>query len=382
LGLFDKIFATDPLKALEKQAEEAPSAEVVAALANKYIELGRMEEALQVVERGLHTYKGASRLQDILQFVKKKRSQEGVKRLRDEIRVKPTPAAYTELADIYRDLGDVEQALELASECADKFPTDPMAPLKIGQIRFDNFLRDVIAYDGIHAYQALQKVRSLDAGNAACRMLLAQFYYAVGANALSVQELKAELDASPTAMDIKDFLEEMGQPPPLSNGVTIESLVERAEDMGAVPNTLKGFPRALRVVVERTSAGPKLNPSAAQNKLQELKATPGVRNIGIFDREGGAVASVSGENGLDAEAFRGLVAEIARVSGDSCRHMDIGSFARGGVQFPEGGAVFLRQRGTTFALLYRDPMKADKAAQMLSGVAVKMVGLPPGGARA
>ena len=187
MGLFDKIFATDPLKALEKQAEDAPSAEVVAALANKYIELGRMEEALQVVERGIHTYKGAPRLQDILQFVKKKRSQEGVKRLRDEIRVKPAPAAYSELADIFRDLGDVEQALELASECAEKFPTDPMAPLKIGQIRFDNFLRDVIAYDGIHAYQALQKVRALDPGNAGCRMLLAQFYYAVGANALSVR---------------------------------------------------------------------------------------------------------------------------------------------------------------------------------------------------
>jgi tetratricopeptide (TPR) repeat protein len=381
LGLFD-LFSTDPLKALEKQAEDSPSAESLGALANKYIELGRMEDALRTVERGLQTFKGASRLQDILQFVKKKRSQEGVKRLRDEIRVKPTPAAYSQLADIYRDLGDVEQALDIAAECTEKFPDDPMAYLKIGQIRFDNFLRDVIAYDGNHAYAALQKVRALDPGSSACRMLFAQFYYALGANALSVKELADEFAVSPTAMDIKDFLDEMGTPPPLEAATTIERLIERCEDLGAVPNTLKGFPRAHRAVVERTTSGPRLNPSAAQGKLQELRASPGVRNLAILDREGGAVASVGAEGALDADAFRELVGEIGRVAGEACRHMDIGSFARGGVQFPDGGAAFLRQRGTTFAILYRDPMKADKAAHLLADLAAKTVGVPGTGARA
>ncbi|MCK6481679.1 MAG: hypothetical protein HUU06_09905 [Planctomycetaceae bacterium] len=373
MGFLDFLQA-NPLKKLESEAESNPSPETVAALAQKHIELDQLDQALVVAERGLQTFRTAAKLRDIVLFVKKKRSAESIKRLRDEIRVKPSPSAYTQLGDIYRDLGEVDQALDLLTECTERFTEETVAYRLIGQIRLENFLQEVIAYDGFHAWNALRRVKELSPDDSQARVLLGQLYYAVGANAMAVQELREELAANPTALDIKSFLEDLGEPRPLEKDVTLDSLIERAEESGSLTNSLQGFPRVKPGLAQRTGLAPKINAVAAMAKVSALQETPGLLNLAILSREGTVIASVGNEGGMAPEEFRTLTAEVSRVSGEACRRMDIGSFVRGAVRFPHAGAAIVRRRGTTFALFYADPMKHDRAIPFLEDLVLKIVG--------
>ena len=373
MGFLD-VFKTPPEKKLEAEAESNPSPETIAALSQKYIELGQLDKAIQTADNGLKTFRNSQKLRDIVAFVRKKQSQDTVKHLRDEIRVKPSPNAYAQLAGIYRDLGDIDQALDLLAECTERFTDDQSAYSMLGQIRLDNFLQEVIAYDGVHAWKALQKVKGLNPEDSASRMATAQLFYAVGANAMSVQELRDELEKNPTALDLKGFLEEVGSPPPLDKDVTVESLIERCEETGALVNSLKGFPRVKPGVARRTGAPPKINTVAAMSKVQELAGTPGLANLAILDREGRAIASLRADDAPQSEAFREVAWGIVVVAWEGCRRMDIGSFVKGTLSFPGGGISFVRRRGTTFALGFADPMKQERVAALLEDLVLKIVG--------
>ena len=363
-----------PIKKLEKEAEANPSPQAFSALAQKHIELEELDQALRAAEKGLQTFRDSSQLKDIVFFVKKLRSHDRIKRLRDEIRVQPSSGVYTQLADIYRELWEIDQALELLQECTGKFPDDEVAFRLIGQIRLENFLQEVIAYDGLHAWHALVKAKSLHPTNTTIRMLLSQFYYAIGANALCVVELREELEENQTALDIKDFLADLGTPGELPPGATVETLIERCEEAGALTNSLRGFPRVNPGLALRTSAPPKVEPAVAQKMIQSLAGVIGLRNALILDRDNKVVASLEGENAVTRDSFQDLVVQISEVSGEACRRMDIGSFVVGGLQLPEGGAAIHRRRGMTFALLFGDPMKQDRAALQLADLVNRTVG--------
>lgn len=372
MGLFD-AFKASPIRKLQDEAETNPSPESLAALAQKHIELGNLAEALQVADRGLHTYKTSVKLKDIVGFVRKKQCQDSVKHLRDEIRVKPSTLAYSQLAGIYRDLGDIDQALDLLTECTEKFTEDQSAFRMLGQIRLENFLQEVIAYDGQHALEALRRVQALNPDDTGARLFLAQLYFAVGANAAAIDELKAELAHNPTALDLQPFIEDVGSPPPLESGVTIENLIDRCEEGGALVNSLKGFPRVKPGIALRTSAAPKINPVAASAKVHELSGTPGLRNLALLDRDGRSIAAIAAD-GMEPEAFREFAWGVQSLAYESCRRMDIGSFTRGCLQFPGGAVSFVRRRGTTFALGFREPMKPERAAALLEDLVLKIVG--------
>jgi tetratricopeptide (TPR) repeat protein len=373
LGFLD-AFKGNPLRRLEEEAEANPSPETVAALAQKHIELGELDKAIQVADRALHTFKNSAKLKDIVSFVRKKQSQDTVKHLRDEIRVKPSALAYSQLANIYRDLGDIDQALDLLNECTAKFPDEHNAFRMVAQVRLEIFLQEVIAYDGLHALRALRRVREVSPEDSSSRLLFAQLLYAVGANALAVEELRAELEKSPTALDLKEFLDDLGTPAPLDAETTIETLIERCEESGALVNSLQGFPRVKPGIAQRTSAAPKINPVAATAKVQELAAMPGLGNVAVLDREGKSIAAVRTGGGLEGEAFRDLAWGVESVAWECCRRMDVGSFVRGSVLFPGGGIAFVRRRGTTFALGFEEPMKPDRAAAVLEELVIKIVG--------
>jgi len=357
LGFLD-AFKASPVRKLQDAAESNPSPEAFAALAQKHIELGELDQAIQVADRGLQTFRNSPKLKDIVGFVRKKQSQDTMKPLRDEIRVKPSPRAYSQLASLYRDLGDTDQAMELLTECTEKFEKDVASARMLGQVRLENFLQEVIAFDGLHALRVLLRVKGLAPDDTGGRLALAQLYFAVGANAL----------------DIKTFLDDVGEPPPLEQDVTIETLIERCEETGTLVNSLQGFPRVKPGIAQRTAAAPKINLVAAAAKVQEFSGAVGLGNLAILDREGKSLASLRADGGLDPEAFRALAWGIEQVAWGSCRRMDIGSFVRGGVSFPGGGMAFVRRRGTTFALDFQDPLKPDRAAALLEELVVKIVG--------
>jgi tetratricopeptide (TPR) repeat protein len=373
LGFLD-AFKASPVKKLEDEVESNPSPEAYTALAQKHIEMGALDKAIQVADRGLQTYKAAAKLKDIVSFVRKKQSQDTMKHLRDELRVKPSALVYAQLASIYRELGEIDQALDLLSECSEKFPKDDSAFRMIGQIRVENFLTEVIAYDGVHALKALTRLRELLPEDSGGRLLTAQLYFAVGANAMAVQELRNELEKNATAVDIRAFLDDVGNPPPLEKDVSIETLIERCEESGSLVNSLEGFPRVKPGIAKRTSAAPRINVVAATGRVQEYSGAQGMTNLAVLDKDGKILVAVRAEDGLPDDAFRELAWGMQTVSWEGCRRMDLGSCVRGFLVYPGGGIAFFRRRGTTFALGFREPMRKDRAGVILEELVLKIVG--------
>jgi hypothetical protein len=205
--------------------------------------------------------------------------------------------------------------------------------------------------------------------------MLAQLYYAIGANQLCVQEMRRDIELSQVpAQDIERFLDEMGDPGALHEDTSVEDLIERVEDEGALPNSLAGFPRVHPGLVEKTSPPPRINPAAIQSRLHDAGSQAGVRNLMVLDRAGSNVGSIQGTNSIDKETFRTLAQEIAAVSSGACRRMDIGSLNQGAVRFASGGVALRRQRGLTFILLYDDPLKHERAETLLQDLVVKTLG--------
>lgn len=380
MGFLD-MFQGSPLKRLEKEATENPSPENLLALAQKQVEMGLLDEALLVTERGIKQYPHFPRLGEFRMFIRKKRAQEPLRTLKEDIALRPSSQTYCQLIGIYRDLGDIEAALDACAEALEKFPGSEAVWLLSAQVRLESFLREVIAYDGIHALHSLNRVLELNEANSQARQMLSQLYYAIGANALSVREMRKDLELSgQPAKDVERFLDDLGEPAELPDGTSVEDLIERVEDEGALPNSLAGFPRVHPGLVEKTQPPPRINPAAVQSRLHDAGTQAGVRNIMVLDRAGTVIASIQGSGALDKAMFSKLAADISAVSAGACRRMDIGSLSTGAVRFGTGGIALRRQRGLTFTLLYDEPVKHDRALAILQELVVQTLGA--GGNRA
>jgi hypothetical protein len=64
--------------------------------------------------------------------------------------------------------------------------------------------------------------------------------------------------------------------------------------------------------------------------------------------------------------FAQLVAEIRDAADDASRRMDTGALARADVEGPAGSLVITRVHGLTIGMQYAEPMRGDRAWEILS----------------
>jgi tetratricopeptide (TPR) repeat protein len=350
------------LSRLRRQARRDPSPSAFAELAERLIALGEHDEALRVAEEGLAAYPHADRLEHVRLYVKKNRMTGELRRLREEIQRRPTALGYSRLAKLYRELGSHDEALAIAAACAERFPTDETAFLLQADLRRERFRRDMVAKDAIMAESALRQALRLNPRNVDARVRLAELCHLVGMREACAEHLRAARTASPSSPDLAALVEELGDEQP-ADEETFGEMAERVQAQGAFagdPAKFDGGDDAPASAEEHVDAGSLIAAMSA------FAGHDGLRNVVVLGRQGVVVADHSGPHGMARAPFAQLVAEIRDAADDASRRMDTGALARADVEGPAGSLVVTRVHGLTIGMQYAEPMRGDRAWEILS----------------
>ena len=356
------------LSLLREQVRAAPSPASYGGLAERLIALGEIEEALRVAEEGLSRFPDSERLAHVRLFTRKGRLSDQIRKLREDLHRRPSPLAYSQLAQVYRDLGSVDEALAVANECAERFPLNEAAYLIQGEIRVERFRRDLIAKDALIAEAALGKVTRLNEHSATAHLLLAELHWLTGNVAECRRRLRSVLAITPTARDVQEFLRELDGAGDSASPVeeSLQDLAEKVEAGAAFANPTDRFPRIASRAPSAPGAAHSYDAASVHEHMADLCDTPGLRNAVVLGRDGASAGAYARSDGLTAEHFVELVCAIRDTADDASRRMDTGTLLKAEIEGPGGNVVLTRVRGLTIAILFSEPLRADRAAEIVS----------------
>ncbi len=369
MNLLERIKRARQIHTLRRAVKRSPSPKTFGTLAERFLALGEPERALTVAQEGLSHFPDSERLLHVRLFVKKKSLADDIRKLRRDIARRPSPLSYTQLAQIYRELGNEDEALEMAHECAERFPLNENPYLIQAEIRLSRFLRDLVAKDAVLAEQALRKVVRLNPHHVGAHLLLAQVYYLVGGAGETRRQLRAVLTTMPTAKEVQTFLQRLHvtESDP-SDTTPFEELARAVEQEGAFAAAPDSFPTLHPQAPSVPSqSDARLDMENLMQDVARLGREPGVRNSILLDRDGEILADFSDAIALSRRQFAELIRSIREVADDASKRMDAGALVRAEIEGPGGSITVVRVRSLTIALLFGDPMRPDRAWELLQG---------------
>lgn len=373
MKLGDRLKRWRDIARLRGRAKDDPSPATLAELAGRLIAFGEIDEALRTAEEGLRRFPDSERLAQVRLFAKKGRLSGQIRQLREDLVRRPSPAAYGQLAQIYRELGSHDEALEIASQCAERFPLNEGPHLVQGEIRVERFLRDQVARDAFTAADALQRVVRLNAHSVRGHLLLAELYHVVGALTSCRAHLRLALSANPQARDVQEFLAKLGAAGEAEEE-DFRDLVRRVEETGLFANPPGRVPGAL--VEGAANEGrdrAQVDVESLRARVAELAGHAGVRNTVVLDREGAVLTDASVPEGLSRRQFSELVRSVAATADDASRRMDTGALVRAEIEGPAGNVTVARVRTLTIGVLYADPLRPERVWELLEDLVARNV---------
>jgi tetratricopeptide (TPR) repeat protein len=363
VALVQRLKRWSDLVRLRKQVKNAPTPAAYGELAERLIALGESDEAVKVADEGLLLFPAADRLAHVRLFVQKSRMSAEIRKLRDDIQRRPTPFAYAQLAQIYRDLGSHDEALAIAAQCTERYPLNEAAYLMQGEIRLERFRRDLIAKDAVVAESAMRQVLRLNAHNVTAHLRLAEIYHLVGMRVDCARHLRQVLELSPLASGVREFLDGPGAAGEAAGETaSFEDAATDVQSRGAFAAAADAFPssRAAGEAV-RGSEEVSVDADSLREAMDAFAGREGLRNAVLLGKDGAIVADYAREGGLGRTQFAELVAGIRDAADDASRRMDTGALVRADIEGPGVNFVLTRVRGMTVALHYDEPLRADGA---------------------
>lgn len=352
---------------LRRQVRANPSPTTYAELAERLVALDEHDEAVSVADEGLSLYPHADRLSHVRLFVKKSRMTGQIRKLREDIQRRPTPLAFAQLAQLYRELGSHDEALAIAAQGAERFPLSESSYLMQGEIRMDRFRTELIAKDAVVAESALRQVLRLNNHNVTAHLRLAEVYHLVGMRAECAVHLREVLLITPDARDVEEFLAAdaaaLPSPPPED---PFEDLAARVQTAASFAGDPAAFPSP-RTGDEAPAQGAaaSLDGPALRAAMAAFSEHEGLRNAVLLDQVGQVVADHATADAIAKNHFAELVAEVRDAADDAARRMDQGSLVRADIEGPGMNLVVTRVRGLTIGVHYADPMRADAAWEIV-----------------
>ncbi len=377
MQIFERLKRCLEMSRLRATVRRAPSPASFSALAERHVAHGETDAALTVAEDGLASFPDADRLHQIRVFAKKKSLAGRIRDLRQDMARRPSPFVYTSLAEIHRELGDDEEALALASDCAAMFPQNDQPFLVQGEIRLERFLEHQVARDAVQAELALQRVVRINAQNLKAHVLLAELYHLVGALPACRRHLREVLENSPSARDVRAFLRQLGPAEDEldDDDVTEEMLISlagRVEESGIFAGPPEAFPRLVAHDARaRRRSSLRINAERLTAAISDFAGTPGLRNSMLMDGDGRILAQHATDAGLGIDAFADVVREVRATSDGASRRMDTGVLVRAEIEGPETSLTVVRLRQYTIAALFSEPLRTDRVWEMVQDVTAR-----------
>lgn len=360
--------------------------------ARKALARGDLDESLKAIERGLARYPDAQALKETALQVRRAQARAGMQALKDRIAESGDPEAYEQLIAVCRDVGMTDEVARLVERYAAAHPTLGQPHLLRGELALDAFFADLRAGDGREAVDALLKAGALDPDALKPRLLLAELYFAIGADrallgqATAIQRLAGDDEVMRPALDA---IRAAAKP---RAGEETDALLARVEVTGELvrdPSTWSGRKRRgiasdgdvervrrglMRLVGEGTAEEAVAIDRAGTLLAEAGTKAPEAPAQGGGEGAGEAAAPEGGEGGDPAaeSALAGVARRVARTVKAQARELEMGSFRRFVVEGPFGVMVVADAAGGVVAAKGRrgsDPARvAERMSVALDGI--------------
>ena len=205
MGIFDRFKTSEVAKA-RRVAESNPNPGTIETFCRALLASDRLEDALLEAAAGLERFPENEKLARVVKHVKKQQLAPQVAELKEHVRTKPSPVLYRQLAELYRDIGDDQKALDTCMEVRERYPKDENTFLVAGEIYFDRFQVAFLASDGRSAIENLGRACTLNRNNYNALLKLAQVYINIGYFTKAIPCLRTITNFAPADRVVKHLL--------------------------------------------------------------------------------------------------------------------------------------------------------------------------------
>ncbi|MCK6460198.1 MAG: hypothetical protein L6Q95_09940 [Planctomycetes bacterium] len=346
--------------------EDAPQLarelEATVAEAERLVAAGRFEEATQVAENGLKRFPTAVRLRAVIQYVRRVGANKRLAQLKKTIDERKDERAYRELIALHIDLGNRDQALEVAQKFLGEFPDSAEAHIDVGEVYLARYFAELFARDARAAFESFERAMQLDEKALRARVLMGLLYWSIGAPRHAGNEIAEVLRLDPANARLQDFRDQT-LPKGLDDAEEdLDILLDACEDRQELPNDPSSYPGGRRFVAERQGGAlsPKLFAAAASGIGRRLRIEQ-LAAIGA----GGRPLAVAGER---KEEFVRLACRIDAAARRAGRHMNFGTVRRLMVEGKFGRLVLVPAGNCTVAARAPRTVSTERIAEGLEMV--------------
>ncbi len=340
-----------------KRAEENPSAENVAGLAEAYLQYGEADRALETLREGLETFPYSSQLTDLYAHIQRTQLKGRARQLQEALARSPNPYRYAQLAELYKELGDINKALEILTTGIDQFPDSSDLYYRLGEVRLRRFCDDFLVRDGVLAVRNLEKALEVDPVHGQALKLLGRLYLQMGAFSRAQRYLSLFVENHPPDEGIASLLELANERIPEDKDELLEDLLgELAErrrfnvDIGDLSIELAP------VSVEFKIATAHADVETLGNSVNQLAELEGFLAAFIYDGEGAHLVR-SEKPDLQEERVAGALGQILENSRDACQRMDVGRLSKGIMTGPAGTITLVSFENVALAVLWDNSVR-------------------------
>lgn len=341
MGFFDQFRRSDLAKA-RKEAERNPNPITIEALCRALIAQSDLDGALEQAEKGLQRFPESDRLITIIKSVKKNQLGPKIAELKEAVRTNPTPMLYRQLAELYREIGDDQRALDTCLEVRERYPKDENTFLVMGEIYHERFTSSYLASDGKQAIENLQQACDLNRNNYNALIKLAELYLVLGMFKKAVPQLKAIVNFAPADNKVKTLLGKANQ---------LSAKHQEEEDIDILLRTVEEREAPYFVVAHNDDGSGDIQPhqggraavgdsNVVQKVVEEFDLGESLTTIVAFDRDLKALgvrSSVDVDLRTYVDAVRGMVDVLVKQA----PQLAMGGFRRGVLETPEMGVQIL-----------------------------------------
>jgi tetratricopeptide (TPR) repeat protein/predicted regulator of Ras-like GTPase activity (Roadblock/LC7/MglB family) len=310
--LFRRAKNVDRLRA-SWQANRTPRA--AEALAGVLLERGNVDEALDVLKEAHQLFPRAERITTYFHHALRTRSSLEIRELRGAIAANGRPEVFARLAELYRYLGQFEDALEVAHEGLAAYPNSSRNNLAVGRVYYTRFLKTSSARDGRQAAEYLARSHELDRQNWKTLFHLANLHLTIGDRVNAEKHLELLRALIPGDSRINELEERLHALPP-------------APDAPETDYFSRYEARRLHAKGPREARAPRLSAGADLGReVHALLEIRGMRGVCVIDQNGRIIASVG--EGTDVPSVQAAAAAMFEGARLNSRRMSIGTFKQG-----------------------------------------------------
>jgi tetratricopeptide (TPR) repeat protein len=153
--------------------QRRPGCKQTVRLARAYLKVGRVREALDLTTAARHEFPGDQALLEVHEATKRLQARAMLSQACRAVEAEATPENYGRVTDLYRTVGDFDNAFRYAEEALSRYPDHWGVHESLGKLHYYRFTASRMADDCRTALEHFLRSRELLPGNYSTQILLA-----------------------------------------------------------------------------------------------------------------------------------------------------------------------------------------------------------------